>query len=137
VGDRRRQVVVEALTRTQVVQYAGATGDLSPLHTDEPAAQAAGHPSIMGHGMMTMAAAARVLTQWFGYDALRTLSARFTAPVWPGDEVTATATVESVETVGAVTLARVALSAENQDGLVVLVGSATAALDARSTAEEM
>jgi acyl dehydratase len=132
VGAMRQRVVCEELTRTQIVQYAGASGDFSPLHTDEPAARAAGYPSVMGHGMMTMAASARVLTDWYGCDALRTLSCRFTAPVWPGDQLTVTVTVEAVETVGAITLVLLALSAQNQDGQVVLTGTASAVLDSYS-----
>ena len=42
------------LTRTDLVQYAGASGDFNPMHTDEVAAQAAGLPSVFGHGMFTM-----------------------------------------------------------------------------------
>jgi len=38
-GDQRSQVLVEQLTRTQIVQYAGASGDYNPLHTDEPFAR--------------------------------------------------------------------------------------------------
>jgi acyl dehydratase len=129
VGARRQRVVCEELTRTQIVQYAGASGDFSPLHTDDPAARAAGYPSIMGHGMLTMAASAKVLTDWYGSDALRTLSCRFIAPVWPGDQLTASATVEAVETVGGVTLVRVALSTVNRDGQVVLTGAASAVLE--------
>ena len=35
VGDVHSEVVVNDLTRTQIVQYAGASGDYNPLHTDE------------------------------------------------------------------------------------------------------
>jgi acyl dehydratase len=128
-GDTRAQVVCAGLTRTQIVQYAGASGDFSTLHTDEPAARGGGYPSLMGHGMLTLAASAKVLTAWYGYDALRTLSARFTAPVWPGDELTATATVAGVETIGLKTFVRVELITRNQEGVVVLTGTATAVCD--------
>jgi acyl dehydratase len=131
-GDRRVLLVCPDVTRTQIVQYAGASGDFSPLHTDEPAARRAGNPSLMAHGMMTMALTAKVLTAWLGDDALRTLSTRFTAPVWPGDALTATATIETAETVGALTMLSVALRTTNQDGVVVLTGTATAVLDIES-----
>jgi acyl dehydratase len=128
VGETRTQVVVDGLTRTRIAQYAGASGDLSPLHTDEPAARAAGAPTIMAHGMLTMAMSVTVLTDWWGCDALRTLSARFSAPVWPGDTLTATATVTSSERVGAATLVRVDLQTTNQTDQVVLAGTASAVL---------
>ncbi|MEO6469799.1 MAG: MaoC/PaaZ C-terminal domain-containing protein, partial [Acidimicrobiia bacterium] len=41
------------LTRTDLVMYAGASGDFNPMHTDEVQAQAAGLPSVFGHGMFT------------------------------------------------------------------------------------
>ena len=56
VGDTVEQVVVDGLTRTQLVMYAGASCDFNPLHTDEVyATQVAGFPSVFGHGMLTMA----------------------------------------------------------------------------------
>ena len=58
-------MLTEDLTRTQIVQYAGASGDFNPLHTDEVyATKVAGYPSVFGHGMLTMALAGRLLTDW-------------------------------------------------------------------------
>jgi acyl dehydratase len=55
VGDVREAVLVENLTRTQIVQYAGAAGDFNPIHHDEVfATKAAGYPSVFAHGMLTM-----------------------------------------------------------------------------------
>ena len=53
VGEEREEVVVESLTRTQIVQYAGASGDFNPMHHDEKfATEAAGYPSVFAHGML-------------------------------------------------------------------------------------
>ena len=53
-GDRFRGVLVEGLTRTQIVRYAGASGDFNPLHTDERyAVEVGGLRSVMAHGMLT------------------------------------------------------------------------------------
>ena len=55
VGDTYTQRLVEDLKRTQIVQYAGASGDYNPLHTDEIyTTQVAGYPSVFAHGMLTM-----------------------------------------------------------------------------------
>jgi acyl dehydratase len=135
VGETRELVVCDEVTRTGIVQYAGASGDFSVLHTDEPAARAAGHPGIMAHGMMTMAVSSRVVTAWFGTGAIRSLDARFTAPVWPGDRLVGTATVAAVETAGASALVRLALRTTNQNGQVVLTGEATATVDTYSNQE--
>jgi acyl dehydratase len=65
-GDRFEQVLTEDLTRTQIVQYAGVSGDYNPVHTDEVFAVHAGFPSVFAHGMLTMAMTARALTGWRG-----------------------------------------------------------------------
>ncbi|SHL46167.1 Acyl dehydratase [Pseudonocardia thermophila] len=123
IGQSRTTVVVENLARTQIVQYAGASGDFNPLHTDEVyAREAAGYPTVFAHGMLTMGLVGRAVTDWVGEDRLLTYGARFTAQVWPGDTLTATVTVESV-TDG---VAHLAVEARNQDGATVLSGTATA-----------
>ena len=35
VGDTHTERVADNLTRTQIVQYAGASGDYNPIHSDE------------------------------------------------------------------------------------------------------
>jgi len=72
--------------------------------------------------MLTMGMTGRVLTDWFGAEALVSYGARFVAQVWPGDRLTATATVTEVRDDG---IAQVSISTTNQDGSVVLAASAT------------
>jgi hypothetical protein len=86
VGDTHSERVVEDLTRTQIVQYAGASGDYNPIHTDEIfATQVAGYPSVFAHGMLTMGLAGKMLTNYVGDARLTKFGARFTRQVWPGD----------------------------------------------------
>ena len=55
VGDTHEEVVVDNLSRTQIVQYAGASGDYNPLHTDEVfTTKVAKYPSVFAHGMLSM-----------------------------------------------------------------------------------
>ena len=62
-GDRFEQVLVQDLKRTTIVQYAGASGDYNPLHSDERfAKEVAGYPSVFAHGMLTMGMTGRLLT---------------------------------------------------------------------------
>ncbi|MFC6086901.1 MaoC/PaaZ C-terminal domain-containing protein [Sphaerisporangium aureirubrum] len=125
-GQEVVQVVVTDLKRTQIVMYAGASGDFNPLHTDEPfATKVAGNPTVMAHGMLTMGLAGRVLTGWFGHENIRRYRARFKAPVWPGDTLTVTAAVTSVATVDGERRAELTLSAVNAAGTEVLTGTAT------------
>jgi acyl dehydratase len=130
VGDSKELVLVEDLTRTQIVQYAGASGDYNPLHTDEIfATKVAGYPSVFAHGMLTMGMTGRVLTDWFGDGRLLKYGVRFVKQVWPGDDLTATATVTEIRDEGGQQVADVTVSTRNQDGVEVLTGTATARLD--------
>ena len=127
VGDRREIVIVDNLTRTQLVQYAGASGDYNPLHSDEVyVTKVAGYPTVFAHGMLTMGATGKVLTDWFGADQLASYSARFIGQVWPGDTLTAVATVSAVTQQDGHQLAEVDVSTRNQHGQEVLSGRATA-----------
>ena len=126
VGDTREAVLVDDLTRTQIVQYAGASGDYNPLHTDEVfATKVAGYPTVFAHGMLTMGMTGRVLTDWVGVERLASYGVRFVAQVWPGDTLTATATVESVDD----GRAEISLVTRNQRDENVLTGTATVRLD--------
>jgi acyl dehydratase len=130
VGDTRSDVIVDDLTRTQIVQYAGASGDYNPLHSDDRfTTEIAGYPSVFAHGMLTMGMTGRVLTDWFGVEALTSYGVRFVKQVWPGDTLTATATVTAVRDEEGARLADVNVETKNQDGDVVLSGTATARLD--------
>jgi acyl dehydratase len=125
VGDTHEAQLVDDLTRTQIVQYAGASGDYNPLHSDEPfVTKIAGYPTVFAHGMLTMGMTGRALTEWLGADALRSFGVRFSKQVWPGDTLTATFTVTGAQDEGTLELA---VSVRNQDGDEVLVGTATAA----------
>ena len=81
VGDELPARTVE-LRRADLVRYAGAAGDFNPIHWDEQAALAIGLPGVVAHGMLTMAQAARVLTDWAGDPgAVVEYSVRFSKPV--------------------------------------------------------
>jgi len=119
------------LTRTDLVQYAGASGDFNPMHSDEVAAQAAGLPSVFGHGMFTMGILGKALTDYVGVGNLKRYSVRFTKQTWPGEQLTTKVTVaKKYEDEGE---HRVDLECEvvNQDGEAKVSGSATAALPTR------
>jgi acyl dehydratase len=129
VGDTRTLVLTEDLSRTQIVQYAGASGDYNPLHSDDRfTTEVAGYPSVFAHGMLTMGMSGRVLTDWFGVEGLRAYGVRFVKQVFPGDALTTTATVTAVRDEGGQRLADLTVSTVNQDGDAVLTGTATAIL---------
>jgi acyl dehydratase len=83
-----------AITTTQLVMYAGASDDYNRIHYDQAHAQSAGLGGVIAHGMLTMALMTRVLTDWAGpWARMRRVSARFVAPVRPGDVVRVEAVV--------------------------------------------
>ena len=130
VGDTYQEVVVDDLTRTQLVQYAGASGDYNPLHSDEVyATQVAGFPSVFAHGMLTMGLTGKMLTNYVGDGRLRRFGGRFMAQVWPGDALTATATVTSLVDEDGERRVELQVTTVNQDGTAVFSGQATAAID--------
>lgn len=122
-GFTAEMVLVDDLKRTTIVQYAGASGDYNPVHTDEVfATKVAGYPSIFAHGMLTMGMTGRLLTDTVGDGMLTRFGGRFTSQVFPGDTLTATLTVEAVDG----DVAEMTVVTKNQDGVVVFQGSAAA-----------
>ena len=127
VGQTFSQVVVDDLTRTQIVQYAGASGDYNPINSDEPfAKEVAGYPTVFAHGMLTMGLTGKLVTDTVGDGTLTDYGVRFVNQVWPGDTLTATAEVTAVNTDD--NLVELSVATVNQDGTTVLTGTATARL---------
>lgn len=77
------------VTRAELVRYAGASGDFNPIHWSDRVATGVGLPGVIAHGMLTMALAGRLVTQWVGDPAaVRSFGVRFTRPVVVPDDDT-------------------------------------------------
>jgi acyl dehydratase len=76
------------VTRADLVRYAGASGDFNPIHWSDRVATDVGLPGVIAHGMLTMALAGRLVTDWAGGDpaAVRSCGVRFTRPVVVPDD---------------------------------------------------
>ena len=130
VGDEHEEVVVDNLSRTQIVMYAGASGDYNPLHSDEVfTTEVAKYPSVFAHGMLSMGLTGRMLTNWVGDGRLAKYGVRFVAQVWPGDTLTAKATVEALREENGEQFVDLTLSTVNQEGREVVKGQAIARVD--------
>jgi acyl dehydratase len=129
VGEAREQLLVEDLKRTQIVMYAGASGDFHPMHTDASYARAMGMPGVFAHGMLTMGIAARALTDLAGAANLADYRSRFQGQVWPGDTLRARTRVVAVCERAGRRAARLEIVAFNQRGESVLAGHAHAWLE--------
>jgi acyl dehydratase len=94
------------VTRSDLVRYAGASGDFNPIHWSDRVATSVGLPGVIAHGMFTMALAARALDTWAGGPGrVAELGCKFTKPVVVPDddagvEVVVRGTVKSVSDEG-------------------------------------
>ena len=76
-----------SVTRADLVAYAGASGDLNPIHWSDRVATSVGLPGVVAHGMYTMALAGRAVSEWTGgSDAVVEFGCRFTRPVVVPDD---------------------------------------------------
>lgn len=129
-GDEHSEVVIDNLSRTQLVMYSGASGDYNPLHTDDVyTKEVAGYPGVFAHGMLTMGLTGKMLTNYVGDGRLTKFGVRFTNQVWPGDTLTSTATVTEVRVEDGQALVDLDVKTTNQDGTTVVSGYATAKVD--------
>jgi acyl dehydratase len=103
------------LKRDNLVRYAGASGDFNIIHWNERVAKSVGLPNVIAHGMLTMATAGRVVTDWVG-DPGKVVSygVRFSRPVVVEDDDT-----------GATLVVAGVVEEKNDDGTVVVGLSAT------------
>jgi len=127
IGDSYQEEVCENLSRTQIVMYAGASGDYNPLHTDEIyTKEIAGYPSVFAHGMLSMGMTGKMLTNFVGDGNLTYYGVRFTAQVFPGATLTAKATIVDIREENGTKIADLEISTLDQDGVEVIKGKASA-----------
>ena len=112
------------LTRQMFVRYAGASGDLNPMHYDDQLARAAGYPSVFSQGMFSAALLAGFATDWLGAGNVRRFGVRFREQVWPGDVLTCSGTVTAVSAESDAERVSVELTATRQTGGVAITGTA-------------
>ena len=130
VGDTREMALFDDLSHTQIVMYAGASGDYNPIHSDNRfTEEIAGYPSVFAHGMLTMGATGRIVNDSFGVDPIVRYSAPFVNQVWPGDSLISTATVDAIRDHDRGQLADLSIVTVNGDSMPVLTGTATVRLD--------
>jgi acyl dehydratase len=113
------------LTRTDFVRYQGAAGDMNPIHHDAEAARAAGFSDVISVGMLQASALANSVCAAFGPENTRRLSFRFTRPVYPGDSLLCTATIERRYAHDGEARIDLALACQSDAGVNVIEGHAT------------
>jgi acyl dehydratase len=114
------------LTRTDLVRYAGASGDFNPMHHDEVKATGAGQPSVFGHGMLSMGFLATAITSYVGVGNVAEFSVRFAKQTWPGEELVTQVTVTGTREENGTTLVDLDVRLTNAEGEEKVLGNASA-----------
>ena len=130
-GDEVPAFVVANLSRTDLVRYAGASGDFNPMHHDQTFAEKAGLPTVFSHGMLNAGFVSKCVTDYVGRESLRKFKVRFATRVWPGDTITCKGKVTKKYEANGKRLIEGELVALNQKGETAIAGSFTAELPSR------
>ena len=112
------------ITQTDLVRYAGASGDFNPLHHDGNFAREAGLPGVMAHGMLSAGLLGSFLVSWVGDRRVRRFKVRFRSPVWPGDTLHARGSVLRTFAADGAKIAELALGLHRADGSEVVTAMA-------------
>ena len=86
-GDEVEERILPPVTRLQLIKYAGASGDFNPIHTIDEAAEEAGLPGVIAHGMLTLASVGLLFSPYLEHGYVKSLRVRFSGMVLVGDEL--------------------------------------------------
>ncbi|MEN6330961.1 MAG: MaoC/PaaZ C-terminal domain-containing protein [Smithella sp.] len=85
IGDSLAPYTSSPITRTDLVRYAGASGDFNPLHHDNTFVTTIGMERVIVHGMLIMGIAGQAITSWIDNKDLRKFNVRFAGITEPVD----------------------------------------------------
>lgn len=125
IGDTAEPRSCGPITRTDIVRYAGASGDFNPIHHDQTFAERAGFPTVFSIGMYQAALLATFATDWLGAESIRRYGVRFLEQVWPDDVLTCEGTVTAVTPTDDGLRVDVELVCRRQTGGTAIAGTAT------------
>ena len=128
VGDTIPEHVQGPISRTTLALFAGASHDHVRLHIDSDFATAAGMDDVFGHGMLSMAYLAQMLTHWMPQDRLRRWSVRFTAITPLHATITCRGEIVEIFEEGGERLVRCKIGSWIDNGVQTLDGEAVVAL---------
>lgn len=86
-GEQLKEMKLSPVTRLQLIKYAGASGDYNPIHTVDEAAEEAGLPGIIAHGMLTVATMGLLFSPYLEYGYVKSFGSRFLGMVFVGDKL--------------------------------------------------
>lgn len=123
-GDEIPPLAKDAVTKLQLLHYAGASGDDNLIHTDVETARAVGLQDVIAHGMLSMGFLGQLVTDYAGPGSVRRLAVRFSRMVQLGDRLTCRGVVEKVDPAEGGATVHLRVFAENQAGERVTEGDA-------------
>ncbi|MGW6301448.1 MaoC/PaaZ C-terminal domain-containing protein [Peribacillus butanolivorans] len=119
-GQKLKSHIKPAVTKVQLVKYAGASGDFNPLHTDDAFAKEIGMQGVIAHGMLVMGFLGEYVMKLAGDTAVPSnFRMRFGAVTLPGDQITCSAFVNNVYEEKGQRFVRLDLIAEKEPEQVV------------------
>jgi len=122
VGDMLPSVEKDPVTKTQLVRYAGASGDFNPLHTDDAVAQNAGLKGVIAQGPLIMGFVGQAISCWVPKRYLKRFQVRFKGMTFPGDTISVSATVAEKVAEGESLRILCHTEAKDQNGEIKLSG---------------
>lgn len=122
--------VIKPITQEKINSYAEASGDFNPIHVDEAFAAQTPLGGTIAHGMLILAYVSEMMTQSFGqnWGSTGKLSIRFKAPARPGDTVTVTGKIDSIEDKESVSFVNCSIKCCNQRDETIITGEAVVKL---------
>ena len=125
--------VVKHISQKKINLYAEASGDFNPIHVDKDFAKKTPLGSTIAHGMLILAYISQMMTTAFGQSWLSggKLSVRFKAPARPGDTITVSGKIKTIEQEGNKTSVNCDVLCQNQRGETIITGKASVKLSSR------
>ena len=118
--------VVRTITQEKINLYAEASGDYNPIHVDESFAAQTPLGGTIAHGMLILAYVSEMMMQAFGltWASGGKLSVRFKMPARPGDTLTVSGKIDSIEGKDGISYANCSFECCNQKNETIVSGGA-------------
>jgi len=131
-GAEITELIKEPSTR-QLVMWAGASGDLNPIHYDKDYATKRGLPGVVVHGQLACCFMAQMVTDWIGEKgSLKKLNINYKGMNSPGEKLICKGKVTGKFVEDGERIVTASLWVENPKGEKTLTGTVKVVLPMRS-----
>jgi len=131
VGSEIQEFIKEP-SKKQLVMWAGASGDLNPIHYDKDYALSRGLPGVVVHGQLAGCFMAQMVIDWIGEKGgLKKISINYKGMNFPGEKLICRGKVTGKSGEGGQGVVTASLWVENKKGEKTLTGTAKFVLPMR------